>query len=324
MNIAKERGMDIKQILDHDLLPVTPLFDGDLPAHANKSTLVEIETQLDLTQWNLTSLLPTHVVVDFMSKMRQMPLAEFSTLGDVVTAVITSATSLCHESDYIHLVLDSYIEFSLKEGERMKRTNVTPIDIIGMNANTPIPRQLDKFWASEKNKRNLQLLVRDMVSNRAEGNPVIIASSVVSDDEVLPGKAAGGEEISDLHSWIEEADARLVVHVEWAVCVKQCKRVVVCSNDTDTFALLLHYTPQFQALGLKEIWQQYSTGEKRRMLPLHLQAVSKLGAPLAKCVIKAHILTGDDCMSKVGTKHAAIATDPVRYLMNFGETDSLS
>jgi hypothetical protein len=163
-----------------------------------------------------------------------------------------------------------------------------------------------------------------MVSNRAEGNPVIIASSVVSDDEVLPAKATGGEEISDLHSWIEEADARLVVHVEWAVCVKQCKRVVVCSNDTDTFALLLHYTPQFQALGLKEIWQQYSTGEKRRMLPLHLQAVSKLGAPLAKCLIKAHILTGDDCMSKVGTKNAAIATDPVRYLMNFGETDSLS
>ena len=69
-------------------------------------------------------------------------------------------------------------------------------------------------------------------------------------------------------------------------------------NDTDTFALLLYYTPFFPALGMKEIWQQYGTVEKRRMLPLH-QAVSQLGAPLAKTVIKAHILTGDDCMSKV-------------------------
>ena len=83
----------------------------------------------------------------------------------------------------------------------------------------------------------------------------------------------------------------------WAVCVKQCKRVVIISNDTDTFALLLHYTPYFQELGLREIWQQYGTGEKKHMLTLH-QAVSHLGAPLAKTVIKAHILTGDDCMSK--------------------------
>ena len=74
-------------------------------------------------------------------------------------------------------------------------------------------------------------------------------------------------------SWIEEADTRLVVHVEWAICVQKFKRVVIVSNDTDTFALLLYYTPYFQELGMKEIWQQYGTGEKRRMLPLH-QAVS--------------------------------------------------
>ena len=59
------------------------------------------------------------------------------------------------------------------------------------------------------------------------------------------------------------------------------------------------------------------------MLPLH-QAISRLGTPLAKTMIKAHILTGDDCMSKVGTKHAAVTSDPVQFLMNFGETDTLS
>ncbi|KAH3719892.1 hypothetical protein DPMN_062776 [Dreissena polymorpha] len=41
-------------------------------------------------------------------------------------------------------------------------------------------------------------------------------------------------------------------------------------------------------------------------------------------MIKAHILTGDDCMSKVGTKNAAVTTDPIQFLMNFGETDTLS
>ena len=40
MDIAKERGMDIKQILAHNVLSESTLFDGDLPAYANKSTLV--------------------------------------------------------------------------------------------------------------------------------------------------------------------------------------------------------------------------------------------------------------------------------------------
>ena len=75
MDITKERGMDIKQILAHNVLSASTLFDSDLPVHANKSTLVaEIEPKLDLTQWHQKSTLATHVVVYFMSKMRQMPL----------------------------------------------------------------------------------------------------------------------------------------------------------------------------------------------------------------------------------------------------------
>ena len=35
MDIAKERGMDIKHILAHNGLSASTLFDGDLPAHAN-------------------------------------------------------------------------------------------------------------------------------------------------------------------------------------------------------------------------------------------------------------------------------------------------
>ncbi|KAH3722038.1 hypothetical protein DPMN_064987 [Dreissena polymorpha] len=41
-------------------------------------------------------------------------------------------------------------------------------------------------------------------------------------------------------------------------------------------------------------------------------------------MIKAHILTGDDCMSNVGTKHAAVTSEPVQFLINFGETYTLS
>ena len=77
-----------------------------------------------------------------------------------------------------------------------------------MNRETPIPQKLDKFWASEENKRNLQLLVRDMVCNQDSGNAAIIASSLVIDDGVLPAVTSACERIPDLLNWIEEADAR--------------------------------------------------------------------------------------------------------------------
>ncbi|KAH3840202.1 hypothetical protein DPMN_113647 [Dreissena polymorpha] len=179
----------------------------------------------------------------------------------------------------------------LKEGKRLRRGDeATGIALIDMSRDTPIPQQLNKLWASEENNRDLQKLVRDIVCNVVCANP-IIASSVVFDNKTLPAIKFGNEVIPELYNWIEEADARVVAHVEWADRIKQCQRVDVMSNDTDIFAFLLHFTPYFQTLGMKEIWQQYGTGEKRRMFPLH-QAISQLGTSLAKTMIKAHILTG--------------------------------
>jgi hypothetical protein len=51
MDIAKERGMGFKQVLTHNILSVSPLFDGDLAAHTNKSKLVrEIKPTLNITK----------------------------------------------------------------------------------------------------------------------------------------------------------------------------------------------------------------------------------------------------------------------------------
>ena len=58
-------------------------------------------------------------------------------------------------------------------------------------------------------------------------NTVIIASYVVSVDEVLPAKANGGADVSKLLKWTGETDSRLVLHVEWVVRVKQCMGAVI-------------------------------------------------------------------------------------------------
>ncbi|KAH3725181.1 hypothetical protein DPMN_051016 [Dreissena polymorpha] len=127
-----------------------------------------------------------------------------------------------------------------------------------------------------RKKRNLQLLVRDIVCND-DVQTLALQVQVVSDNEALTVIKFGNEVIPELLNWIEEADTRVVAHVEWAAHIKQCQRVVMMSNDTDSFALFLHFTPYFQTLGMKEIWQQYGTCDKRRMLPLCFSALDTAG-----------------------------------------------
>ena len=89
IDIAKERGQNMKQKLSHDLLPITPLFDGDLPTDPKNALLVsKIEADLQPADWKANNHLPTHAVIDVMAKLRQMPFQEFSTIGTLLNGLI--------------------------------------------------------------------------------------------------------------------------------------------------------------------------------------------------------------------------------------------
>ena len=57
-------------------------------------------------------------MLDFMSTIRLMSLGKIPNKGAAIYiyAIITSVSCLSQVSDFIHIVLDSYIEMSLKEG----------------------------------------------------------------------------------------------------------------------------------------------------------------------------------------------------------------
>lgn len=59
------------------------------------------------------------------------------------------------------------------------------------------------------------------------------------------------------------------------------------------------------------------------MIPLHVLH-SKLEDDLCHILMKAHIMTGDDALIKVGTKHATLAPKPIQLLSNFGESPEFS
>ena len=98
----------------------------------------------------------------------------------------------------------------------MRRIDPTRgISIIDTTRNTPIPQHPEELWESQEHKWNYQLLIRDIGCNGEYVNTDIIASCVVSGDEVLPANANGGAWMHELLNWTDEAVSRLVLHVEW-------------------------------------------------------------------------------------------------------------
>ena len=97
--------------------------------------------------------------------------------------------------------------------------------------------------------------------------------------------------------------------------------MLVFSNNADSVSYALRFYNVYANLGLRELWIQY--GRPKHWVPIH-RIYQRAGESKAKAVIKAHILTGNDHVSKVGTKHAALFFDPGVTLATFGETTVLS
>ena len=87
-----------------------------------------------------------------------------------------------------------------------------------MTLDTMVPQQIEKFWASTANKQNLHALMEVIVSRYTR--PIVL-SSVIIDNELRPAKLCCNGQTENIdsisHSWLEEADERLILHVGWAV-----------------------------------------------------------------------------------------------------------
>lgn len=327
IEITTLRGMPPEEIYAHDFFNSSPLFDGDLVAKSNKSLLIaELEKQIHLDErdtFKNESSMTTHVLIDFMSQVRQFyGFQKCQDFGHAIREVLKAAERVA-TSDISHVIFDSYKDLSIKDSERIRRgSNHEAIHLADITESVPIPQQMEKNLVSAGNKEKLQLLARKVAN--FDNNRLVLSSMVVN-DEIIPSQYMNFNEnieIPELNSWEEEADTRIILHTNWSVKMG-CKRIIVLSNDADSIILLLRYILEFKKNGLKELWVRYATGEKRRMIPLHILH-NVLGEELCHILVKVHAMTGNDALSAVGTKLAGLRSEPVYYLSSFGESPLLS
>lgn len=84
----------------------------------------------------------------------------------------------------------------------------------------------------------------------------------------------------------EEADGRIILHVQDMIA-KGAKRVVVCCSDTDVLVVGISYCDSFKAAGLEELWFKFGVGTKQRFIPAH-RISEKLGEKAQNNNARAH------------------------------------
>lgn len=109
-------------------------------------------------------------------------------------------------------------------------------------------------------------------------------------------------DVAAMHCSHEEADDRLMVHINHAVDFENIHRIIVVSPDTDVIVCLLyHFEETFHLNGLLELWVLCGQGKTCRALPIH--TLSKYIPHNVIHVLPAvHALTGCDSTSKISTK----------------------
>ena len=249
--------------------------------------------------------------------INQSLYANFRILAEKLFNIINTQAP----SQMIHIVFDSYVEKSLKDSTRQSRSH-SVMEISKVDSDTPLPKQMEKFWSSSKNKESFQNFIRSYFSLLAkQNNQETILSGVQINNQQVPAIQISSQShentfIASLASNIEEADQRLIQHIYWAAGQGKSTFLVV-SNDTDVLVLLIHYFKKFKSAGVSKIWQKLGTGHKKRCIPIH-HLYYRIPKPLKDVLLPCYIGRGCDYLSKVGMKLGSLRALPEKFLSGFG------
>ena len=178
------------------------------------------------------------------------PLAERGNPNLVTSSSITKLhhftthdMAMCKRK-WLHC-LDSYIEQSVNFGGQQRRAVTNCILVCNIGCSLYVPSQIEKFWACDGNKENLQLISRSFFTKSAsENSKGLTVSGIIGDNDTCNGiqyiqyKDGITNNKVNLNKFIEEADLKIIPHIEDSIQSKNT-RIVLFSNDADVLVLVL-------------------------------------------------------------------------------------
>ena len=101
----------------------------------------------------------------------------------------------------------------------------------------------------------------------------------------------GAVEFESLRNDHEEADDRMLYHINQAVSHERFERVIVASADTDVFVCSLYHFNRWVYCGLQEMWIISGKRGSMTALPIH-QLTQEIESTVIDILPAVHTLTG--------------------------------
>ena len=253
------RLYEIRKLLKYKLAPVSLYLTKDnklrKPDKHELTNLIEAKLEVSSLKYVPVDDKKMAVFFDFMAYARKVATEKLKTFGDFAASLWKTISFLSKDAQRIDIVFDLYLENTVKYGERNRRQKTTAINVIIEKDNQPLPVTMDSFWASSTNKENLQMFfINWLLKFYKDDRPVYLGGSV-------PGNITGCIQIIggvssnclDLKCDHEEADERILYHINQAIQYESYTKVVVAATDTDIFISLLYHYQQWVYEDLQEI-----------------------------------------------------------------------
>ena len=123
-------------------------------------------------------------MLDFISRVHSFPnLTSFGTFGHAVSWVLSAGHKICSRVN-LHVVLIAIWSHPLKLVQGF--VELVELELLNspslLETDTPVPKQLDKFWTSPTNKTKLQQHARQLPSTPELTKVTVVLSGCMTDD----------------------------------------------------------------------------------------------------------------------------------------------
>ena len=295
----------MRSILDHELAPV-PLSLASIDSKlnkCNKADLADITTEgLDVIKEIPNFHQKTCVIIDGPALIQSIGRPDssltFGDLADVFSASVMKNFSTC--CIRVDVLFDRYKELSIKSSTREQRArNSRPIRCVIHNREVKLPYSWKQFISLPSNKENLASFLsqelREVSRNMSPDSELIIAGGFDDITETYTTMNREDRHINHLRADHEEADTRIVLHVNDAL--KQgYDRIIIQCRDTDVLVMMVSLLHNSSS----EIWMKAGTIKKPRNIAIH--KISTLTKEIRDNLCSFHAITGCDSTSQFSGK----------------------
>lgn len=293
--IAEVRDLSMREVLSHPLGPIPwslASIDGSLKKTTKASLAKDLQKDIPAVD-NLPS--DNTCIIDGMAMVQKLKPG-ITTFKEVANILLAMALREGVSSKRVDVVFDDYRETSIKNPEREKRGAENENCYRDIRPEHKVP-QWKKFLANPENKKQLiQFVVnqwRGECCRKRLGEKRLYATAGEQCYEIT---AEGSVICTELRCTQEEADTRLILHAYHAGR-NGSKVVVIVSDDTDVFILLLAFKCFISATLLLKCGQQART----RFIDIS-QVVERHGTEVCRSLPGFHAFTGCDSVSAFSGK----------------------